>query len=115
MDGLLGGLWEFPGGKLEDGETLEECLARELQEELAIDVHVNELFVAVKHAFTHFKITLHTFDCTYLGAMPPYTEPQALEALNWAWVTEDELTNYSFGKADRQVIEALKARKDMLF
>lgn len=115
MDGLLGGLWEFPGGKLEDGETMEQCLARELQEELAIEVKVNDLFVAVNHAFTHFKITLHTFECTYLGAMPPYTEPQAIEALNWAWVTEDELQKYSFGKADRQVIEALKARKDMLF
>jgi len=115
MEGLLGGLWEFPGGKLEDGETLEECLARELQEELAIHVQVNDLFVSVKHAFTHFKITLHTFECTYLGAMPPYTEPQAIEALNWAWVTEAELEKYSFGKADRQVIKALKARKDMLF
>ena len=115
MEGLLGGLWEFPGGKLEADETLEECLARELQEELAIKVAVNDLFVSVKHAFTHFKITLHTFECTYLGAMPPYTEPQAIEALNWAWVTEAELEKYSFGKADRQVIEALKARKDMLF
>ena len=115
MDGLLGGLWEFPGGKLEDGETMEECLARELQEELAINVKVHDLFVAVNHAFTHFKITLYTFDCTYLGAMPPYTEPQAIQALNWAWVTEAELEKYSFGKADRQVIEALKSRKDMLF
>ena len=115
MDGLLGGLWEFPGGKIEEGETLEECLVRELQEELAIEVQVNALFVVVKHAFTHFKITLHTFECTYLGAMPPYTEPQAIEAQAWAWVREDELSNYSFGKADRQVIKALRQRKDMLF
>jgi A/G-specific adenine glycosylase len=115
MDGLLGGLWEFPGGKLEVGETLEACLARELQEELAINVDVKTLFVSVKHAFTHFKITLHAFECEYVGALPPYTEPQTIEAQDWAWVTEDELHHYSFGKADRQVIQALQARKDMLF
>ena len=115
MDGLLGGLWEFPGGKVEDGESLEACLARELREELAIEVDVQELFVVVNHGFTHFKITLHAFDCTYLGAIPPHSEPQAIEAQDWAWVREDELAQYSFGKADRQVIEALKARKDMLF
>lgn len=115
MDGLLGGLWEFPGGKQEDNETLAECLARELREELAIEVQVKDLFVSVKHAFTHFKITLHAFECNYLGAIPPHTEPQAIEAKDWAWVTEDELDKYSFGKADRQVIQALRDRKDMLF
>lgn len=115
MDGLLGGLWEFPGGKQEKGESLEECLTRELQEELAINVTVNELFVVVKHAFTHFKITLHAFECDYVGAIPPHTEPQAIEAKAWAWVKEDDLSKYSYGKADRQVIEALSQRKDMLF
>lgn len=115
MDGLLGGLWEFPGGKVEDGETFPECLQRELREELAINVEVGELFCVVNHGFTHFKITLHAFECRYLDAMAPYTEPQALEAKDWAWVTEAELEKYSFGKADRQVIEALQARKNMLF
>jgi len=115
MDGLLGGLWEFPGGKQEDDETMEACLARELREELAIEVEVGALFVKVKHAFTHFKITLHAFECVYLGATPPHTDPQALEVRDWAWVTEDDLDNYSFGKADRQVIQALRDRKDMLF
>jgi len=115
MDGLLGGLWEFPGGKQEDNETLKECLARELREELAIEVDVHDLFVSVKHAFTHFKITLHAFECVYQSAMSPHSEPQAIEVKDWAWVTEDALDQYSFGKADRQVIQALKDRKDMLF
>ena len=114
LEGLLGGLWEFPGGKREAQESLAECLRRELREELAIAVEVGELFTVVDHAFTHFKITLHAFECRYLGALPPHDEPQALEALDWAWARENELDDYSFGKADRQVIAALRERRDLL-
>ena len=114
MEGLLGGLWEFAGGKQEDGETLPETLQRELREEMAIEVEVDALFCVVKHAFSHFKITLHTFECRYLGTMPPYTEPQTLGCHAWAWVTEGDLDQYSFGKADRQVIAEMKKRKGML-
>ena len=114
LEGLLGGLWEFPGGKREGRESLEDCLRRELREELAIEVEVGQRMAVVDHAFTHFKITLHAFDCRYLGAVPPYSEPQALEALDWAWVSEAELEQFSFGKADRQVIAELTRRREML-
>lgn len=110
LDGLLGGLWEFPGGKVEAGESLVDCLRRELREELAIEVAVGELFAVVDHAFTHFKITLHAFECRYLGALPPYDEPQALGARDWAWAAEARLARYSFGKANRMVIAELKRR-----
>lgn len=109
MDGLLGGLWEFPGGKQEAGETLPETLKRELREELGIEAEVGALFVTVKHAFTHFKITLYAFECKYISG-----PPQKLEVHDFAWVTEDELQKYSFGKADRQVIAAMNARRGML-
>jgi A/G-specific adenine glycosylase len=110
MEGLLGGLWEFPGGKQEPDETLSECLKRELREELAIEVEVGDLFVSVKHGFTHFKITLHAFECCYISG-----EPQKLGVHDWAWVMEDEFDRYSFGKADREIIEAMRSRKGMLF
>jgi A/G-specific adenine glycosylase len=109
LDGLLGGLWEFPGGKQQPGETLPDCLQRELREELAIEVEVGELFVVVNHAFTHFKITLHAFTCRYISG-----PPQKLAVRDWAWVTPDQLDAYSFGKADREVINALRARGGML-
>jgi len=109
-DGLLGGLWEFPGGKQEPDETLPETLKRELREELAIEVEVGAFFVAVKHAFTHFKITLHAYECQYVKG-----PPQAIEVQAFAWITEDEFDNYSFGKADRMVIAALHERREMLF
>lgn len=114
LDGLLGGLWEFPGGKVEAGEGLINCLKRELREELAIVVEVGALFAVVEHAFTHFKISLHAFECRYLGALPPYTEPQAIGVMDWAWVTEAQLSDYSFGKADRMVIAELARRREML-
>ncbi|MBZ0286544.1 MAG: 8-oxo-dGTP diphosphatase MutT, partial [Anaerolineae bacterium] len=110
LDGLLGGLWEFPGGKLEADETLPECLKRELREELAIEVEVGDLFTVVQHGFTHFKITLHAFTCQYVSG-----EPQAIGVRDWAWVTPDQLDRYSFGKADREVIRAMNERKNMLF
>lgn len=110
LEGLLGGLWEFPGGKQEAGETLPACLQRELREELRIEVAVGDLFTVVHHGFTHFKITLHAFTCRYLSG-----QPQAIGVHDWAWVKPDEFARYSFGKADREVIRALEERRKMLF
>jgi A/G-specific adenine glycosylase len=103
-EGLLGGLWEFPGGKQEAGEALPETVSREIEEELGIAVHVREPITTVKHAYTHFKITLHAFHCDYLDGTP---KPKACQT--WRWVNPDQLSNYAFPKANKTVLEKVVA------
>lgn len=104
QDGLLGGLWEFPGGKVEPGETVAACIRRELQEELAIDVEVGDRLMTLDHAYTHFKVTLHVYHCRHLGG-----EPQPLACDEIRWVTVAELGQYPFPAANVKIIEALEA------
>lgn len=101
-EGLLGGLWEFPGGKQEDAETLSDCLKRELTEELAIEVEVGAKVCQVEHDYTNFSITLHVFHCRYLAG-----PPQALGCAEWKWVETSRLDECTFPQADRLVIERL--------
>lgn len=104
--GLLGGLWEFPGGKVETGESLPEGLRREICEELGVEITVGEILGIYSHAFTHFKITLHAFQCTLLAG-----EPRPLEASDLRWIAPTELGSYPMGKVDRQIANRLAARQ----
>jgi A/G-specific adenine glycosylase len=101
--GLLGGLWEFPGGKLEPGEELAFCLRREILEELGVDVTVGEALGVYRHAYTHFRVTLHAFACTLVNG----AEPQALEASDLRWAAVGQLNQYPMGKVDRQIARTL--------
>ncbi len=101
-DGMLGNLWEFPGGKLENNETLSEGLQREIFEELGCNIKVGEPFGVYKHAFTHFRITLHAFCCEITEG-----NPTALSAIQIAWVPIQQLSDYPMGKVDRQISERL--------
>jgi A/G-specific adenine glycosylase len=103
-DALLGGLWEFPGGKQEPGEELASCLQREIREELGVDVAVGEALGIYRHAYTHFRVTLHAFTCTLQDG----AEPQALQVSDLRWVSVQELDHYPMGKMDRQIAEMLK-------
>lgn len=104
FDGLLGGLWEFPGGKQEANETLPQALIREIEEELAIQIEVGEFVTQIKHAYTHFRITLHAFQARHLSG-----SPQHLGVADHAWVTLAELDNYAFAVTDQKIIAALRA------
>lgn len=101
-DGLLGGLWEFPGGKKEQRETLEECLEREILEELGIKVRVQGPFMTVRHAYTHFKVTIHSFQCQLLNG-----KPKPKKAIDWKWVTPEEIAKYPFPQANKKILDAL--------
>lgn len=101
-DKMLGGLWEFPGGKLETGETLEAGLQRELREELAIEVEVGEELTVVEHGYTHFSITLHALHCTHISG-----DPQPLGVADFRWLPPDELLALPYPRTDLQIIKAL--------
>ncbi len=103
-NGLLGGLWEFPGGKLEPGEDLHACLKREIKEELGVLVRVGARVGVYKHAYTHFKVTLHAFACELEAG-----EPRALQAAEIYWANLEELANFPMGKIDRMISAALTA------
>jgi len=106
-DGLLGGLWEFPGGKCQPEESLKDCVARELLEETGLTVSVGSKIATVNHAYTHFKITLHAFHCEVIsGQAEPKTSQQLM------WVSLKEIDRYAFPKANKHVLEALKSKTD---
>jgi A/G-specific adenine glycosylase len=101
-NGLLGGLWEFPGGKIEDSETPQEAVKREIRAALDLDVEVGDFFMEVKHAYTHFKITLHVYHCLYKSG-----EPRLTAATDWRWVKPEELEYYAFASANKKIIQQL--------
>jgi A/G-specific adenine glycosylase len=102
-NGLLGGMWEYPGGKIQPGESLEECLERELKEELGIDAAVGNQLGTFKHAYTHFRVTLHAFQCQILSGIPA-----PLSADEIAWVGLDALDDFPMGKLDRLITRTIQ-------
>jgi A/G-specific adenine glycosylase len=101
-DAMLGGLWEFPGGKKEKGENINKTVERELNEELGVTVAVGDKFMDLKHAYSHFKITLHAYWCTIESGTP---RPKSSTKLKW--VTLEEIDEYPFPKANKVLIEKL--------
>jgi A/G-specific adenine glycosylase len=104
-DDMLGGLWEFPGGKREPGETLPQCLVREMREELGVEVRVldgSSPLVVIEHAYTHFRITLHAFRCRLMAG-----DLRCLDCAAFRWVDVAELETLPMSVVDRKVAQTI--------
>lgn len=101
-DAMLGGLWEFPGGKQKEDEDIEETVVRELKEELGVDVKVTKPLMKLDHAYSHFKITMHAYLCELVDGNP---KPKTSQEIRW--ISIDELEDYPFPKANRKLTEKL--------
>ena len=99
----LGGLWEFPGGKREAGETYEQCLVREIREELGVEISVGELFAEIAHDYPEKSVHLKFFRCRLLLG-----EPQPLDCAAVKWIDRSELDVHEFPAADVQLLAKLK-------
>ncbi|EDY37663.1 A/G specific adenine glycosylase [Cyanobium sp. PCC 7001] len=101
-EGLLGGLWEFPGGKQEADEPIEATIARELREELAIEAEVGQELISLEHAYSHKRLRFVVHLCRWLGG-----EPQPLASQQVRWVQPCQLADYPFPAANARIITAL--------
>ena len=99
--------WEFPGGKVEVGESREEALVREIREELSVDIEVLEFFMTVEHAYPDFHLTMHVFKCAL-----PSGEIVLNEHVDMKWLFVEELGSLNWAAADVQVVERLNLNEE---
>jgi mutator protein MutT len=98
----LPNLWEFPGGKVEPGETFEACLTREIREELGIEISVGELIEDLTHTYPEKTVRLCFFDCRLVAG-----QPKAIHVQDLRWIRRDEIRNFEFPAADAKLIDRL--------
>ena len=101
-NGLLGGLWEFPGGKIEEGEIAENCIIREIKEELGVHVRPTSFLKQIKHAYTHFSITMVAYSCDFL-----HGSPQPLGCDDWQWIKPGEIKRLPFPRANHKLFDQI--------
>jgi mutator protein MutT len=101
--GSMGGLWEFPGGKIEAGETAAECILREIREELGIEITVEEHLFSIEHTYPAFQLTLIVHHCQHISGIP-----QPIESDEVRWVSVKDLDKYQFPAANAAIINAIQ-------
>jgi mutator protein MutT len=107
-DSHLGGLWEFPGGKRESNESFQECLVRELEEELGVRVEVGEELESLTHSYPEKTVYLKFFRCRLTSGIPA---PLGCAAIKW--IPASELDQHDFPAADAHLIKTLRERQDL--
>jgi mutator protein MutT len=106
----FGGYWEFPGGKREKNETIEDCLAREALEELGIQILPEKLLCNRVHGTSDRKISLFFYFCKWMGG-----EPRAIDCKDFKWVTRESIRRYTLLPGDLEVLEDLVLQWDNYF
>ena len=97
--------WEFPGGKMEAGETPEEALVREIREELSAEISVDEFLCMVEHDYPAFHLKMHCYLCSLIGEALYLNEHEAAK-----WLTKNELDSVKWLPADVEVVEVIKSK-----
>ena len=99
---MLGGLWEFPGGKIKASETNNQALNREIKEELNLVIQIDQKYGLVKHAYTHFKISMHVYSCSLLKETLEQNVHDDIK-----WITKDEIKRFPFPTATKKAFELI--------
>ena len=99
---MLGGLWEFPGGKIKEGESAKECVKREIKEELNVNVSVGKKINTIKHAYTHFTIELTAYHCQYESG-----EADTVDCADFKWIKTSQIDSLPFPKANHKIFNKI--------
>lgn len=104
---VLPNLWEFPGGRVEQGETDAQALAREIHERLGVQIEVGQMISFVSHPYEHYIVDLYLYDCRLMTQ-----QLNALGVQAFRWITSDEFDQYDFAPADEASMSQLLGEED---